>query len=144
MKLLGNSSYGYQIMDVSRHKIIKILNDEKTYKAINRPLFKRLNTVEKDLSEVQLLKSTSEHREPIIVGFFILQYAKLRLLELSYDFFDKFCNVNKLKELEMYTKLLHLALAEEILYDCIQSEKGNIRENEEKWLQRLFQSRCKI
>ena len=82
MKLLGNSSYGYQIMDRSGHTITKYLNDEKTQRAIDEPLFKRLNTVEKDLYEVDLLKSTIEHREPIIVGFFILQYAKLRMLEL--------------------------------------------------------------
>ena len=54
MKLLGNSSYGYQIMDRSRHTITKYLNDEKTHKAINEPLFKRFNTVEKDLYEVEL------------------------------------------------------------------------------------------
>ena len=53
LKLLGNSSYGYQIMDRSRHTITKYLNDEKTHKAINEPLFKRLNTVEKDLYEVE-------------------------------------------------------------------------------------------
>ena len=35
MKLLANSSYGYQIMDKSRHTITKYLNDEKTHKAIN-------------------------------------------------------------------------------------------------------------
>ena len=69
MKLLGNSSYGYQIMDRSRHTITKYLNDEKTHKAINEPFFKRLNTVEKDLFEVELLKSTIESREPIIVRF---------------------------------------------------------------------------
>ena len=87
VKLLGNSSYGYQIMDRSRHTITKYLNDEKTHKAINEPLLKRLNSVEKDLYEVELLKSTIEHREPIIVGSFILQYAKLRMLELYYNFF---------------------------------------------------------
>ena len=68
-------------MDRSRHTITKYLNDEKTHKAINEPLFKRLNPVEKDLYEDELLKSTIEHREPIIVGFFILQYAKMRMLE---------------------------------------------------------------
>ena len=40
MKLLGNSSYGYQIVDRSRHTITKYLNDEKTDKAIKEPLFK--------------------------------------------------------------------------------------------------------
>ena len=35
MKLLGNSSYGYQIMDRSRHTETKYLNYEKTQKTIN-------------------------------------------------------------------------------------------------------------
>ena len=53
-------------MDRSRQTITKHLNDEKTNMAINEPLFKKLNTVEKDMYEVELLKSTHEHREPII------------------------------------------------------------------------------
>ena len=92
---LGNSLSGYQIKDRTRQIITKYLNDEKTHKAIKESFFKRLNAVEKDLFEVELLKSTIEHREPIIVGFFILQYAKLRMLELYYNFFDKFCDVKK-------------------------------------------------
>ena len=47
MKLLGNSSYGYQIMNRSRHTITKYLNDEKTHKAINEPLIKRLIQLKK-------------------------------------------------------------------------------------------------
>ena len=34
MKLLANSSYGYQIMDRSRHTVTKYLSDEKTHGAI--------------------------------------------------------------------------------------------------------------
>ena len=60
MKLLGNSSYEYQIMDRSRHTITKYLNDEKTHKAINEPLFKRLNSNEKEFYEVNLMKLTIE------------------------------------------------------------------------------------
>ena len=112
MKLSGNSSYGYQTMDRSRHTITKYLIDEKTHKAINEPLLKRLNTIQKDLYEIELLKSTNEDKQPIIVGFFILQYKKLRMLELYCNFFDKFCNVNKFDELEMDTDSLYLALAE--------------------------------
>ena len=58
----------------------KYLGDEKTHKVINNQFFKRPNIVAKDLYEVELVKSFIEHREPIIVGFFILQYAKLRML----------------------------------------------------------------
>ena len=70
-----------------------------------------------------MLKSTIEHRELIIVGFFILQYGKLRMLELYCNFFDKFCDVNRFEELEMDTDSLYLALAEENLYVCIQPDK---------------------
>ena len=67
MKLLGNSSYCYQIMDRSKHIGTKYLNDEKTHKAINGKMFKRLNNVSKEYYEVELAKSKIEHREPIIV-----------------------------------------------------------------------------
>ena len=103
MKLLGNSSYGYQIMDKSRHTITKYLGDEKTHKAINEKFFKRMNVVKKYLFEVELLKSTNEHRETIFVGFFILQNAKLRMLELYYNFFHKYRDEIKFEELEMET-----------------------------------------
>ena len=58
------------------------LNDEKTHRAINTSLFKRLDFINEQLYEVKLAKAETEHREPIIVGFFILQYAQLRVLEL--------------------------------------------------------------
>ena len=82
MKFLANSSYGYQIMDRSRHTVTKYFNGEKTHSAKNSKLFKRLNFIIDQLYEVELVKSEIEHREPIIVGFFILQYAKLKMLEI--------------------------------------------------------------
>ena len=69
-----------------------------------------------------MAKAEIEHREPIIVGFFILQYAKFRMLELYYNFFERFCDVNKFEELEMDTDSLYLALSEKQLYDCIREE----------------------
>ena len=123
MKLLANSSYGYQIMDRSRHTVTKYLSDEKTHSAINSKLFKRLNHITDQLHEVELVKSEIEHREPIIVGFYILRYAKLRMLELYYNFFKKFCDTDKYEELEMDTDSLYLALSEENLEDVILPEK---------------------
>ena len=123
MKLLANSSYGYQILDRSRHRVTKYLTDEKTHSAINSKIFKRFNHITDRLYEVELVKSKIEHREPIIVGFFILQYAKLRLLELYYNFFKKFCDTDKYEELEVDTDSLYLALSEENLEDVIVPEK---------------------
>ena len=94
MKLLVNNSYGYQIMGRSRHTVTKYLSDEKTHGAINTKFFKRLDRINDQLYEVKLAKAEIEHRESIIVGFFILQYAQLRMLKLYYNFFDRFCDVN--------------------------------------------------
>ena len=122
MKLLANSSYGYQYMDRSRHTVTKYLSDEKTHGAVNTKFFKRLDNINNQLYELELAKAEIEHKEPIILGFFIPQYAKLRMLELYYNFFDRLCDVNKLEELEMDTDSLYLALSEKELYDCIREE----------------------
>ena len=45
MKLLANSSYGYQIIDRSRLTVTKYLNDEKTHSAINSKMFRRLDQI---------------------------------------------------------------------------------------------------
>ena len=97
MKILANSSYRYQIMDRSQHTVTKYRSDEKTHGAINNKIFKRLGYLNDQLYEVELIKSVIEHKEPIIVGLFILQYAKLRMLELFHNFFDKYCDVTMLE-----------------------------------------------
>ena len=58
-------------------------------------MFKQLNHLTDQLYEVKLVKSEIEHREPIIKGLFILQSAKVRMLELYYNFFKKFCDTDK-------------------------------------------------
>ena len=112
-------------MDRSRHTVTKFLNDEKTHSAINSKLFKRFNFINDQLYDVEHVKSEIEHREPIIVGIFILQYAQLRMLELYYSFFLNFCDTEKYEELEMDTDSLYLALSEENLEDIILPEKRN-------------------
>ena len=90
--------------------------------AINSNLFKKVDHVNNSLYEVELAKSQIEHKEPIIVGFFILQYANLPMLELYYNFFLRFCDVNKFEELEKDTDSLYLDLAQTELEDCIRPE----------------------
>ena len=74
------------------------------------------------LYEVELAEVQIEHKEPLIVGLFFLQYANLRMLELYYNFFTRFCDVNKLEDLEMERDSLYIALAEKELEDRIRLE----------------------
>ena len=80
------------------------------------------------------MKTDVEHNEPIILGFFILQYAKLRMLELSYNFFQKFCDFNFFEEMGMDTDSLYPAVARDSLEDCIKLDMrevwNNIRMND--------------
>ena len=61
-------------------------------KQSTKKIFKRLGHINDQLYEAELAKSEIQHKEPIIVGFFILQYVKLRTPELYHNFFSKFCD----------------------------------------------------
>ena len=72
MKLLACSSYGYQCMDRSRHIVAKTLGVEKKHGASSTKFFERLDYIIDQLFEVVMAKAQIEHREPIIVGFFVV------------------------------------------------------------------------
>ena len=52
-----------------------------------------------------------------MLGFFVLRYAKQRMLELCYNFFKIFCDTDKSAEIELDTDFLYLALSEKNLED---------------------------
>ena len=62
-------------MDWSRHRVISYLSDEKTLGVLGNKTFKPPGYVNDQLQEVELGKSEIEHKQPLIVGFFIFQYA---------------------------------------------------------------------
>ena len=107
----------------------------KTQAAINSKLFKKLDHVNYSLYELELAKAQIEHKAPFIVGFFILQYAKLQMLELYHNFFTKLCDVDRFEELEMDTDSPYFALTEIEQENCIKPEM------KEEW-QRLRSSDC--
>ena len=74
-------------MDCSQHTVTNYLNVKKLHAASKSKLFKKLNHLTNALYEVELAKAEVEHKEAIVVGFFILQYAILRMFALYYNFF---------------------------------------------------------
>ena len=122
MKLIGNSSYGYQIMDRRKHIRTKYVKGGEVDKLLNNKLFHNLNELPTNLFEVEMRKKVIEHKEPIIVGFFILQYAKKTMLELMYNFFFRFCDSFKYEFIEMDTDSMYLSSSEEQLEELIKPE----------------------
>ena len=90
--------------------VTKYLTDEKTFAAIITKLFKKLDHQNNSLYEVELDKAQVEHKEPIIVDFPFLN---------TQNFFTRFCDINKVIELEIDADSLYLALAQKELEDCI-------------------------
>ena len=105
-------------MDRSRHTVTEYLNDGKTHSAINIKPSKRFNFITDHFYEVEFVRSKIEHREPITVCFFILQYAQLRMLALYYNFFKTFCDTEKYEEFEMDTDSITES------QDCLKKKSG--------------------
>ena len=82
MKLVGNSSYGCQIMDRSRHSKTQYVVGAVIDKLVNDRNFKNLNLLPSYIYDVEMIKSKVNQKEPILVGFLFLQNAKLTMLEL--------------------------------------------------------------
>ena len=90
-------------------------------------MFNRLNHITDQLYEVDLANPELEHREPISDGLFILRCTKLRLLELTGDFFKTFCDSSKIEQLEVITDSLYLAMSGGILGDIGLARKSDDR-----------------
>ena len=122
MKLIGNSAYGYQLMDRTRHTNTKYVDNSKIDRTINSKHYRSLNEICPDSYEVTSSRPIVEHREPIVLGFFVLQYSKMRMLELVYNFFVRFCDRNLYQFIEMDTDSLYMALAKDNIDDCVRPE----------------------
>ena len=90
MKLLGNSAYGKTVTNVDRHRDIKYCTEVGTSLLINNKRFRQLDVVAEDAYEVTSNKARVTYDLPLHIGFFVYQYAKLRMLQFYYDFIDRY------------------------------------------------------
>ena len=124
-KLVSNSSYGSLLMDKSKHSNVKYLMDKsKVCKFINSPVFKNMNTLGQDLYEVETYKTRISVDTPIQIGFFILQYAKLRMLEFYYDCLNSYLKKNSFELTQTDTDCIYMAINQPDLDQCISEKKG--------------------
>ena len=89
MKLLGNSAYGKAVTNVDRHRDVKYCTEVGTSSCINNKRFRQLDVVTDDAYEVTSSKPCLTYDLPHHIGFFVYQYAKLRMLQFYYDFVDR-------------------------------------------------------
>ena len=84
-------------MDRSRQSVRNYLNDAKRKV---QQIIKCLDNIINQLYEVEMVKPEIEHRKPINVGFFNLQYAKQRLLNFTTISSKSFVTLTSMKNLK--------------------------------------------
>ena len=122
-KTVGNAGYGRFLMDVSRHIDVRYEEDEsKVCRAINSLFFRDLEEISEGVYELKSSKKKLKMNLPIQVGFFVYQYAKLRMLEFYYNCVDRFLDRSDFELLEMDTDSLYMAIAGESVEELVKVE----------------------
>lgn len=120
MKLLGNSAYGSQILDKEKHMDVKyVVGERKARMKVNEPQFRKLSELEKDTYEIESAKKRINLDLPIHLGYFILQHAKLRMLQFYYDCLCVYLNREDFEFIETDTDSAYFAVSAESLESLV-------------------------
>ena len=123
MQLLGNSGYGKTVTNVDRHRDVKYCPEIGTSALINNKRFRQLDVVTEDAYEIEMNKSVVKYTLPLHIGFFVYQYAKLRMLQFYYDFVDRYVERPLFQYCEMDTDSAYIALAGESIDGLVRADR---------------------
>ena len=76
--------------NVDRHRKVTYCTEVGTSLLVGNKRFRQLDVVAEDAYEVTSNKARVTYDLPLHIGFFVYQYAKLRMLEFYYDFVDRY------------------------------------------------------
>ena len=122
MKLIGNSSYGKLITNKEKHHDTVYVDESEAGTEIIDKHFYSLAELPDGYYEVEKTKKKINLDLPIHLGVFILNYAKLRMLEFYYDFLDYYLHRKDFEVLEMDTDSNYLGITAENVEDLIKPE----------------------
>ena len=121
-KLIGNSSYGWMITNKEKHHDIVFVDESEISTEIIDNHFYDMTELPDGYYEVEKTKKKINLDLPIHIGVFILNYAKLHMLEFYYDFLDYYLSCEDFQILEMDTDSNYLGITAENVEDLIKPE----------------------
>ena len=93
-----------------------------------------MDNITADTYEVESCKKKIKLNLPIQVGFFVYQYAKLRILEFYYDFIDKYLDRADFQMCEMDTDRACIAIAGDSVESLVKLElREEIQQDKCNW-----------
>ena len=133
-KLIKKSSYGRMITNKEKHHDIVYVDESEISTEIIDNHFYDMTELPDGYYEVEKSKKKINLDLPIHIGVFILNYAKLRMLEVCYDCVDKYLSREDFQILEMDTDSNYLGITEENVEDLIKPElKQQFEREKHNW-----------
>ena len=133
-KLIGNSSYGRMITNKEKHHDIIYVDESEISTEIIDNHFYDMTELPDGYYEVEKTKKKINLDLPIHIGVFILNYAKLRMLEFYYDFLDYYLSHEDFQITEMDTDSNYLGIAAENVKDLIKPKlKEQFEREKHNW-----------
>ena len=134
---MRKSSYRKTISDQERHREVKFCAETKANRLINMPFFRQIDQIEENTYEVQSCKKTVKLNLCIQIGFFVYQYAKLRMLQFYFDFLDKYLERSDFQYCEMDTESAYLAISGDSIESFVKPElKQEFIKDKPNWFPR--------
>ena len=133
MKLLGNSGYGKTVTNTDRHRNVLYCTKAGTSSLINNKRFRQLEVVTDNADEIELSKGVVTYTLPLHIGFFVYQYAKLRMLQFYYDFVDKYVERPLFQYCEMDMDSAYIELAGKSIDELV-VDRANYFRHRSEWL----------
>lgn len=124
------------LMDKSKFRSVQYAqNDHQARLMVNKKEYRSMLQLNEELYEIEMDKPKYTQDLPIVLGFFVLQYAKMRMLEFHYDFLMAYFEPSSLQQVQMDTDSSYFAIAAKSLEDMF---KNN--EMERKYMKAVYES----
>ena len=134
MKLIGNSSYGKLITNKEKHHDIVYVNESEIGAEIMDNHFYSLTELPNGYYEMEKTKQKIILDLFIHLGVFILNYAKLHMLEFYYDCVDKYLSREDFEYSEMDTDSEYMAISGDSFESLIKPDlREEIKNDKHNW-----------
>jgi hypothetical protein len=119
-KLVGNSGYGSLLIQKDKHRdVMYVKGKPNACKLISDPKFYNATELSEEYYEIEMRKKRIILDTPVYLAFFILCYAKQRMLEFYYEFMDKYIDRSNFEYLEMDTDSAYISLSSNSIEEII-------------------------
>jgi hypothetical protein len=119
-KLLGNAAYGSILINKRRYRdVTYVLGRVKACQNISSPRFYNMSELGDGYYEFEMRKRKVRLDTPVVLGLFVLNYAKQRMLEFYFDFMDEYVPRNRFSYLQMDTDSAYISLNGENIFEVM-------------------------